>query len=237
MRRWPAIGVFALAAGLFAPAAVQAQQQLSFQLGGFVPRGEDSRGREDGGFSNDVLVNNLDFLAFNVKDFSGGTVNLEYLVGVGEFMEAGLGVGLYKRSVPSVYADFVNDNGREIEQNLRLRIVPFSATIRILPFGRSAPVEPYIGAGLGVFNWRYSETGEWIDFTDSSLYRDSYVGSGSTTGPLVLGGLRFPAGAWAIGAEVRYQKAEGDLPNDQFFSAEKIDLGGWNWVATFNVRF
>jgi hypothetical protein len=230
------VGLVTLTVVLFAPSALHAQQTLSFNIGGFSPRSEDARVRDEGP-SNDVLVNNLDFLAFNIKDFAGGTFGAEYLVGLGKFVDAGLGIGVYKRSVPSVYADFVNDNGDEIEQTLKLRIVPFTATVRFLPMGRSNGVEPYIGAGLGVFNWRYSESGEFIDFSDASLFRESFVGKGTATGPVVLGGVRIPLGSWGVGGEVRYQKAEGDLPIDQDFSADKIDLGGWTYVATFHVRF
>jgi hypothetical protein len=237
MRRLPAVvGFVALAAGFLVPSTASAQQSLNIYLGGFTPNGADARVRQNGR-SDDVLVNNLDFLAFNIKDFNGGTVGAEYLVGLGEWLDAGLGVGVYKRSVPSVYADFVNDNGSEIEQSLKLRIVPFTATIRVLPFGRSAPVQPYVGAGIGVFNWRYSESGSFVDFADNSIFNDSFVGKGTATGPVVLGGMRIPVGPWDVGGEVRYQKARGDLPADQDFSANQIDLGGWTYAATFNIRF
>lgn len=237
MRRLLAIaGVMALAATFVQPSVAHAQQSLNFHFGGFVPRGEDGRVR-DAGRSDDVLVNNLDFLAFNINDFSGGTIGLEYAVGLGDFLEGGLGVGYYKRTVPSVYADFVNDNGFEIEQDLRLRIVPMTATIRLLPLGRSNGIEPYIGAGIGIFNWRYGESGEFVDFADGSLFRERFVGSGTATGPVILGGVRIPLGPWAFGGEVRYQKAEGELPVDQGFSADKIDLGGMTYTAHFSIRF
>ena len=234
MRRLPVVvGFVALIAGLFVPSAANAQQSLNIYLGGFTPNGQDARGHAGG----DVLVNNLDFLAFNLKDFNGGTVGAEYLIGAGEWLDAGLGVGVYKRRVPSVYSDFVNNNGSEIEQSLKLRIVPFTATLRLLPLGRSAPIRPYIGAGIGVFSWRYSESGDFVDFSDNTIFNDSFVGKGTATGPVVLGGLRFTVGSWDIGGEVRYQKATGDLPADQDFSANKIDLGGWTYAATFNIRF
>ena len=57
--------------------------------------------------------------------------------------------------MPSVYAASVNANGSEIEQELKLRIVPLTATVRFLPIGHGS-VEPYVGAGIGAFNWRYS---------------------------------------------------------------------------------
>jgi outer membrane protein W len=235
MRRLPVAGLFAVVL-LATPSLAHAQQSLNLSFGGFVPRGEDARVR-DGGRSSDVLVNNLDFLAFDLKDFNGVTANAEYLVGLGEHLDAGLGVGLYRRTVPSVYADFVNVNGAEIQQDLRLRIVPFTATVRFLPFGRSAAFHPYLGAGLGVFNWRYSESGEFVDFSDRSIYRDSFVGSGTATGPVVLGGVSIPTSLFDIGGEVRYQNATGDLPRAEDFSADKVDLGGWTYLATFRIRF
>ena len=56
-------------------------------------------------------------------------------------------------------------------------------------------------------------------------------------GPVILGGVRFPVGKWDIGGEIRYQDAEGDLPTDQGFSGSKIDLKGFNYLVTFNIRF
>ena len=217
--------------GMLVPVSGYAQQSLNLYVGGFVPTGEDARDKQD------VLWNNLDFLAFNIKDFNGGTAGAEYLVGLGENFEGGLGVGIYSRNVPSVYTGYVNANRSEIEQDLKLRTVPFTATVRWLPLGRSAGIEPYFGAGVAVVNFRYSESGQFVDFTDGSIFRDTFVGSGTATGPTVLGGIRIPVGGWALGGEVRWQRAIGDLPADEAFAGSKIDLGGFNYLATFNIRF
>ena len=225
----------AIVSGLVAPAPAAAQQSFNFYLGGFTPASEDSRSRS-GGRSDDVLVNNLDFLSFNIKDFNNVTVGGEWLVALGERAEAGIGLGIYSKSVPSVYADLVNEDLSEIEQDLKLRIVPFTATFRFLPLGRESGVQPYIGAGVGLYRWRYTESGEFVDF-DSTIFRETYIGSGGAAGPVILGGLRFPLGSWDVGGEIRYQNAEGTLPDDQGFSADKIDLGGFNYLLTFNVRF
>jgi hypothetical protein len=214
-----------------APSTGYAQQSLNFYLGGLIPRGEDARTRDD------VLVNNLDFLDFELGEFKGATVGADYLVGLGEWLEGGLGVGIYRQTVPAVYRNEVHADGSEIEQDLKLRVVPFSATVRFLPLGRSRGVQPYIGAGVGVLAYRYSETGEFVDFSDYSIFRDSFVGSGSATGPTILAGVRFPVGTWGIGGELKYQRAEGDLPDDEGFFGSKIDLTGWTYAATFNVRF
>src|SRR5262245_31650844 len=230
-----ALGFLPVGFGLLVPFTSFAQQSLKFSCGGFVPAGEQSRSVDD------VLVNNLccldNPLGFHVGDFRGGTIGAEYLVGLGEFFDAGLGVGYYKRRVPSVYFDLVNANGSEIRQNLRLRVVPFSATIRFLPLGHTNFFEPYIGGGLAVLNWRYQETGDWVDPSDNTIFPATFVGSGTATGPMVLGGVKFPVGPWAIGGEIRWQGAKGDLPADQEFAGPKIDLGGVTYQAIVSVRF
>lgn len=225
-----AAGAVALVLGVVATPPASAQQSLSFHVGGFSPRAEDGR------VSGDVLVNNLNFLSFNIKDFNSTAVGAEYLVGLGDMFEAGLGVGFQRRTVPTVYLDFVNANGTEIEQDLKLSVVPLTATIRLLPLGHHDAITPYIGAGVGVFRWRYSEFGQFLA-TDSTIFRGVFVGDGTTTGPVILGGLRVPVGKWDIGGELRYQNAKGDLPSDKDFSGAKIDLGGFTYTFTANVRF
>ena len=216
------------------------RQSISFNLGYFALRGEDARadGRGDDGF--DVLVadlSDIEPLAFEVSDFNGATIGGEWLFALGEYLEGGVGASFYRRTVPSVYANVVNDNGTEIEQDLRLRVIPLTATVRFLPAGRGG-VEPYIGAGIGAFNWRYSETGEFVDTSDYSIFRARYVANGTATGPVVLGGIRFPvADFWTFGGEVRWQRAEGTFDSDSDLLGDHIDLGGITAGVTFSLRF
>lgn len=239
--------VLAAAVAILAPATAQAQitrvsgpdtrQAFGFNLGYFALKGEDAR-CPSSGQCDDVLVNNLESLAFDIKDFNTVSVGGEWLVGLGDYLEAGVGVGFTRRTVPSVYRDQVNVNGSEIAQDLKLRTVPFTATVRFLPIGRRG-IEPYVGAGIAVINWRYTETGEFVDFDDSSIFRDSFEAKGNAVGPVILGGIRFPvADVWDIGGEIRYQKAKGDTGGfDAGFLGTKIDLGGLTASVTMHVRF
>lgn len=230
MRTVHVIGSVLTAAVLMLPAPARAQQAINLSLGGFAVTGEDSR--SDG----DVLIENRDILAFDIDDFNTGSVGLEWLLPVGEFFEVGAGVGFTSRTVNTVYDDFVNIDGREIEQDLKLRTVPMSVTARVLPFGRSRAVQPYLGGGLGIINYRYSEVGDFVDFTDDSVFSDRFVAKGTELGPVALAGIRFPVGdAFSLGGEVRYQKAEADLSND--FLGPKLDLGGFHYLLTFHVKF
>lgn len=228
------------ALGFVAPEAASAQvirveprHSIGFNLGYFALRGEDSRFDTEG----DVLIANLDSLAFDVKDFNSVTFGGEWLYGVSDFIEAGVGIGFYQRTVPTVYQHFTHADETEIEQDLKLRLVPITATVRFLPIGRGS-VEPYVGAGIGFFNWRYSEVGEFVDFSDDSIFPARYLASGNSVGPVILGGIRLPVSdVWTVGGELRYQRAEATIDNAEDFLGDKIDLGGWTANFTFHLRF
>ena len=208
------------------------QHSLNFSLGYFAVRGEDAR------VANDVLVEDRSLFLFDFDDFNSASVGFEYLFNLGEYLEAGAGLGFTSRGVDTIYDDYVRPDGSEIEQTLKLRVVPITATVRLLPLGRSSAFQPYVGGGVGIYNWRYSETGDFIDFTlaDFPVYRDTYAESGTSVGPVAVFGARFPIGNATIGGEVRYQKAEGDLDTRDFLGS-KIDLGGFHYSATVGFRW
>ena len=219
--------------GMATPAAAQAVHSLHLGAGLFVPRSYDARAADD------VWVENQNTLSFDIKDFRGATATGEWTVTFGDRVEVGLGAGFYQRTVPSVYADYVNINGAEIEQDLKLRVIPVSAVVRFLPFGTAGRVQPYIGGGVSALQWRYSETGEFVDFFDGfEVFRDRYVATGNAIGGVALAGLRLPLGGdiYALNTEFRYQFATGDL-KDNGFLTEKIDLSGLNFTVGFQIRF
>jgi hypothetical protein len=228
---WKALVLCAVLAPA-APALAQ-QQTVNFTIGGFVPRGEDAR------VNGDVLVEDRTFLVFNVDEFKSATVGGEWLFPIGDFVEGGAGVSFTRRTVPTVYNDFVDNAGNEIEQELRLRRVPIDLTVRFLPLGPSSPVQVYFGGGLSVIPWRYSETGDFIDFNNNrNVFRDQFVGSGTGTGGVALAGVRFQGNTATGGFEVKYHKATGKFESDDDeFAGTKIDLGGWTYQATIGLRF
>ncbi len=132
----------------------------------------------------------------------------------------------------------MNVNGAEIEQDLKLRIAPITASVRFLPVGHGS-VEPYVGIGVGIFNWRWSETGEFVDTSDGSIFRANYVASGTSVGPVILAGVRAPiADVWDVGGEFQWQKATGDIDRAETgLLGDKIDLGGWQALFTMHIRF
>jgi hypothetical protein len=74
---------------------------------------------------------------------------------------------------------------------------------------------------------------------DNSIFRpdDPFRAEGTEIAPIVFGGLRGPIGASAmLGGEVRYQRADVELPEDEFLG-DRLDLGGWTFLANLTWRF
>jgi len=218
-----------------APAA--AQQQLSLNIGYFQLNGEGHR------VPGDTIVENLFApfpfaLGYRVSDFNSATYGAEWLFPLGAFFEGGVGVNYYQKTVPSFYADLEdNVTGGDITQDLRLRTVPITATFRWLPIGRRAAIQPYLGAGVAIIPWSYSERGDFAD-ASFSVFSWEYKDSGTAVGPVVFGGVRVPVSrSVALGGEIRYQHANSTLDPGVGFQGTKIDLGGITYQANFTFRF
>jgi hypothetical protein len=238
---------FILGTGILTARPVQAQQSLDFYLGGFTPRGDQTFATDgssviSGRDTNDVLAANANVggFDFSLKDLKGVTGGFDWIVGLNEHFDASLGLGFHSKTAPSRYVYYYNpDTGGDITQDFKLRVVPFTATIRFLPIGRHDAIIPYIGGGVGVNFWRYEEAGQFIEFSESDLpvFSNAYPVSGASAGPVALLGVTVPIGAFGVGFEARYSRAVGSLPDDQGFYGTKIDLGGMNYLFTMHLRF
>ena len=239
-RTWGA-GLLVAATLCGAPSVASADQLFGVFAGGFFPYGFDSR---TGG---DVLVENLlppvDPFVYDISDFKGFTVGGEYLIGFGDWIEAGVGVSGYSKTVDSFYRDSVHPDRTDILQDIKMSIVPVTASVRFFPTGRTTPVQAYVGAGINIYKWKYSESGEFIDYSNESIFplptfRDTFEDDGVTVGPMFLGGVRAPIGEnLMLGGEFRWQGGSGDLDPIHNFTGDKLDLGGFSVGATFHVRF
>jgi hypothetical protein len=240
-RAW-GTGVLMAAALWTAPAVASADQLFGVIAGGFFLRGEGSR--TDG----DILVGNLlpslDPFVYDIDDFNSGTIGGEYLIGFGDWIEAGVGVSYFQNTVPSFYRDSVHPDQTDIVQDIRVRIVPVTASVRFFPTGRTTPVQAYVGGGINIYRWEYAEFGEFIDYSDPTrrpplpTFIDRFEDDGTAVGPMFLGGVRAPIGDhFMVGGEFRWQGGSGDLDRTQFFTGDKLDLGGYKFVGTFHVRF
>ena len=234
--------------GLAGTASAQVVQSLTLGLGSFHPRPYDTRVDGDVWVANlsqpELLPGVTGSLIFNISSFRSVPVFGEWNVAFGDHIETSAGLEYYGRSVRSHYRDLVNGSrppGQdEIEQDLRLRVLPVTAVVRFLPFGHMGTVQPYVGTGIAILNWRYTETGEFVDPTDFTVFQDKYSASGTSIGPLLLGGIRLPIGGdvYGFSIEGRYQWASGDTGGyNAGFLGDRIDLGGGSIRFGFLVHF
>lgn len=239
-RTWGA-GLLVAATLCGTPSVASADQLFGFFAGGFFPYGFDKR---TGG---DVLVENLlppvDPFVYEISDFKGPLIGGEYLIGFGDWIEAGVGISHYSKTVESFYLDSVHPDGTDILQDIKMKIMPVTASVRFFPTGRTTPVQAYVGAGINFYRWKYSESGEFVDYSNPNLFplptfRDTFEDDGTAVGAMFLGGVRAPVGEnFMVGGEFRWQGGAGDLDPIHQFTGDKLDLGGFSFGATFHVRF
>jgi hypothetical protein len=216
-----------------APASAQVVQALHIGGGAFLPRGYDAR------VQGDVLNEDLNSLVFKIKDFTSGQMFGEWLVAFGDHVEIGAGAGYYRGGTPSLYRDYTHPDQTEIEQELRLRVIPVTGVVRLLAF-RPTQVQPYVGAGVAALNYRYSEFGEFVEFPSLDTFRTRYTATGTAVGPVFLAGIRVPikGDIWGFTTEWRYQGGSGKTGGTaNGFLDDKIDLSGSNVNFGFLVRF
>lgn len=221
--------------------SADARNTINFHLGYFTLPGAEDRVDDDAIVPNLIdLARREDLENLRIGDFNNVTFGGEWLYGVTDYLEVGASLGFYRKTVETVFARETHEDGSDIAQDLKFKVIPITATVRFLPLRRGAAIEPYVGAGLGIFNWRYTEIGEFID-DDGFIFSnvdDPFDKDGTAVGPVILGGVRAPVGdAWTIGGEIRWQKAEGDGLFEEGFLGDKIDLGGVTYGVTFGFRF
>ena len=208
-----------------------AQQTLNLSLGHFMM---PAAGRVE---TDILLIENAD-LAFDVNDFNGTTIGGEWLVPISDRYEIGGGVSFSRKSVRASHERVANSDGSSISREMRLRQMPFAVTVRMLPLGQSYSVQPYVGGGVAVINWRFTESGDFA-WPNIPVFRgEQFTAIGNAIGPLALVGLRVAGDRFAYGVEGRLQSARGSF-GDTFGHVwnPDIDLGGWTVQFTTGMRF
>lgn len=221
------LGLALLAATSVTPAA--AAGGLDVRLGAFLPRAESN-----------LFDDDRELYTVEKKDFVGFAGGAEYRFGVGGPVQIGLHVDGYSRTLHTSYREFVRQNGREIQQSLRLTIVPIGASIHLSPErGHShSRVVPYVAVGVDAVAWNYQEEGDFVDFfsNDLDIVPDAFESEGVAFGVHAAAGLRvYVNDDVAISGEARYLAAKDDMGRD--FRGNEIDLSGFQATVGVSLRF
>jgi hypothetical protein len=210
-----------------AMAAIGPDHSVRLRLGLFTPEGE---GEYFEGKALDFTGEGED-----LEDVVGG---IDYLYHAGSRFRFVLSGDVFEGQTDQEYLDFEDNFGNPIVHTTTLEITSVTAGIQIPLAPEGAVVQPYLGAGGGVYTYRLEESGEFIDFGGNlEIFDATLEAEGSVLGYYLLAGVEVPIGPYfSFIAEGRWDRAEDELEDDfddpQFgtldLSGRRI-MGGVSW--------
>ena len=126
-----------------------------------------------------------------------------------------LGIETGGRDVWGSYVDLVYDDGSEIEHVASLSLTEFSAGARVRLTTPGTRFQPYVAGGLSAALYRYSETGDFVDFETYDIFYDDFRESQVLIGFFLSGGVDFAlvrnrdGGSLDLFGEFRFASASG----------------------------
>src|SRR6185503_17844912 len=193
-----------------------ADQSFRLRLGMFTPDGEKS-------FFEDTA---RDFTG-DPQDFEDVVGGVDYIFGMQRTFGLMLSADYFEGQQDQSYRDFVDNRGNRITHTTTLEITPITAGIVVKVAPEDSPIVPYVGAGGGIYAWRYREAGDFIDFgANREVFSDTLEDTGAALGYYVMAGLEVPLSSYfSFLAEARWDRADDELGGD-FADLGVIDLSG-----------
>jgi hypothetical protein len=214
-----------------------------------APAGEVSfRGGFDRAIAgSDLFAFAVKQLTLNQRDFSAMTFATDVDCVLTPRLSARFSLAVSRSTTPSDFRDFVDNNRQEIQQTTAFSRVPLTASLKayLADPGRSvghfawipSRYAPYVGAGGGAMWYRFEQHGDFIDFTTSKVFPDTFISDGWTPTLQAFVGTDVSLNPrFAVTAEGRYQWARSRLSSD-FAQFQPIDLSGFAVTAGFSIRY
>ena len=183
MRRICALVVCLLALSIPTPSEAGG---FELRLGGYFPRA-------DTGAENDLFLDLDELFGVRGSDWNAFSGGIEFSAELGSFVEAGVRVDWSQRTQQTSYLEFVDGDGQEIRQTLRLRVVPVGATLRLIPTGPNR-IAPYVAVGE-ISTTTATRSGATSSISSTMSFQSSTIRSSPTA--------RHSAGMWPWGSAFR----------------------------------
>jgi hypothetical protein len=188
-----------------------------------------------------------DQLTLKTGDFNAPAFGTDVNITVARRLDVVIAFDYTQSTSSSEYRRFVDNNRLPISQQTLVRDanisagVKFALTERGREVGRLAWVPrrlvPYVGAGGGALWFQVRQSGDFVDFTDLSVFTDVFDSKGWTPSAHVFGGvdIRILRRAF-LSLDGRYLWAAGDLGPD-WIDFDPIDLSGLRLSVGINLVF
>jgi hypothetical protein len=197
--------------------------------------------------SSDIFSFVSDELTLSRRDFSALTLATDVGVRISPRVEALFGLGVSYSSTPSEFRHWLDNNNQPIQQTTSFARVPLTASLKVYlagpgrSIGRFAWIParyaPFVGAGGGVMWHRFHQDGDFIDFTTTRVFTDSFDSSGwAPTAQGFVGTDVSLSPRFALTGELRYQWAKATLGQD-FAGFSRLDLSGFSATGGVMIRY
>ena len=196
--------------------------------------------------NSDVFALVTDQLTVDRSDFSSPTFGTSLgfrLSGRNELMFDVTYAGM---SHGSEFRDWVDQNDRPIQQTTSLRRIPITVGLRhyLTSPGRAigefawipARRALYIGAAVGMMEYKFHQAGDFVDFATLNVFRDEFVSQGWTAAAHAAAGLDITLGSFTMANfELRYLWAKAPMGAD-FDGFDHMDLSGLSVTGGLTFR-
>jgi len=180
----------------------------------------------------------FDFTA-DSEDFEDVVIGLEWIKFLSDRLGFAVSGTFYDASQTAEYRRFEDQFGSGIFHATDLEVTSFTIGLLVHLTQRDQAIVPYVGAGGGLWAWRLSEFGDFIDFGTDGLdvFSDFFEDEGDAFGYYWRAGIEVPlAPNWAVYAEGRWTDVDDELGRD-FGGLGTLDLSGKSASAGLSISF
>ena len=187
--------------------AVAGHGALLFRLGAFSPDG-----------NSELWDFNVDTFNFDVSTFNYVMGGVELDLELTTFLDVAIALDGYSRRVSAHYLDFIREDGSEIQQSFKLKVLPITGGLRYLPVRKFHRFIPHVAAGVGLYYFDYQEAGDFVNLSSSAIFPSTFQDRGLTPGAYIGTGLEFrisegidPGQGWFVFGQFRRHWARAEL--------------------------
>ena len=186
-------------------------------------------------------------LSLDRNDFNAPGFAADVGLPIGRRAEAVVGVDYTQTTSGSDYRDFVDNQRLPITQTTRLRTTGLTGSLKYALLDRGLEVSrlvwiprhvvPYVGGGAGVLHYDLLQYGDFVDFTDLSVFGSTFRSSGWTPVAQAFGGVDVRVlKRLYVSLDARYQWSHATL-SSTWIDFDPIDLAGFKLAAGASFLF